>query len=249
MLEVIYSNILIPWTILGLLTFIILLKVSAPYGKFSSDSWGPSMSFKWGWMIQEIVSPIIFSISFLCVGGDDKGIAWIFFIIWNVHYFNRSILFPLRQKQADKCPVAIVLFAIFFNVINGFTNGYFLGYLDQYDFNYIYSLEFIIGFVVLILGVVINVKSDNILIDIKKKYNDYQIPNGFMYKYISCPNYFGEIIEWVGFYIMTASAPALVFVFWTMCNLIPRAISNHNWYINKFSDYPKKRKAIIPFLI
>ena len=91
--------------------------------------------------------------------------------------------------------------------------------------------------------------SGNILIGIKKKHNDYQIPNGFMYKYISCPNYFGEIIEWVGFYIVTASAPALVFVFWTMCNLIPRAISNHNWYLNKFSDYPKNRKAVIPFLI
>ena len=145
--------------------------------------------------------------------------------------------------------MAIFLSAVFFNIINGFTNGYFLGYLAQYDFNYIYSLQFIIGLIVLLLGVVINVKSDNILIGIKKKHNDYQIPNGFMYKYISCPNYFGEIIEWVGFYIVTASAPALVFVFWTMCNLIPRAISNHNWYLNKFSDYPKNRKAVIPFLI
>ena len=207
------------------------------------------MSFKWGWMIQEIISPIIFSIFFLHNGADDKGIAWIFFIIWNVHYFNRSVLFPIRQKQTTKCPIVIVLSAIFFNTINGFTNGYFLGYLAQYDFNYVYSIQFIIGLFVLIIGVFINVKSDNTLIGIKKKYNDYQIPNGFMYKYISCPNYFGEIIEWFGFYIMTASAPALIFVFWTMCNLIPRAISNHNWYINKFSDYPKNRKAVIPFLI
>ena len=112
--------------------------------------------------------------------------------------------------------MAIVFSAVFFNIINGFTNGYFLGYLPQYDFNYIYSLQFIIGLIILVLGVIINVKSDNILIGIKKKHNDYQIPNGFMYKYISCPNYFGEIIEWIGFYIMTASAPALVFVFWTM---------------------------------
>jgi len=249
MLDIIYSNILIPWTILGFFTFIALLKVSAPYGKFTSEFWGPSMSFKWGWIIQEVVSPIIFSIFFLCSGAHDKGMAWIFFIIWNVHYFNRSVLFPLRQKQTARCPLAIVVSAVFFNIINGFTNGYFLGYLAQYDFNYIYSLQFIIGFIVLVFGIIINVKSDNILISIKKKNNDYQIPNGFMYRYISCPNYFGEIIEWIGFYIMTASDPALVFVFWTMCNLIPRAISNHNWYINKFSDYPKNRKAVIPFLI
>ena len=105
----------------------------------------------------------IFSMFFLYSGVHDKGIAWIFFIIWNVHYFNRSVLFPLRQKLTARCPVAIVLSAVFFNIINGFTNGYFLGYLAQYDFNYIYSLQFIIGFIVLVLGVVINVKSDNIL--------------------------------------------------------------------------------------
>ena len=99
------------------------------------------------------------------------------------------------------------------------------------------------------MGAIINIKSDNILIKIKKTHKKYQIPNGFMYKYISCPNYCGEIIEWIGFFIMTLSIPALIFVFWTMCNLIPRAISNHDWYLNKFPDYPKKRKAIFPFLI
>ena len=249
MLDLIYSNILIPWTILGFFTFIVLLKVSAPYGKFTSESWGPSMSFKWGWMIQEIVSPIVFSISFLCAGADDRGITWIFFIIWNVHYLNRSILFPLRQKQTARCPVTIVLSAIFFNIINGFTNGYFLGYLAQYDFNYIYSAKFIIGFIVLILGVIINIKSDNILIGIKKKYSDYQIPNGFMYKYISCPNYFGEIIEWFGFAIMVWNLPAFIFVLWTIFNLLPRAIAHHKWYKNQFENYPSNRKAIIPFIL
>ena len=70
-----------------------------------------------------------------------------------------------------------------------------------------------------------------------------------MYRYISCPNYFGEIVEWIGFYLMTLSIPALIFVFWTMCNLIPRAISTHNWYLSSFDNYPKNRKVIIPFLI
>ena len=101
----------------------------------------------------------------------------------------------------------------------------------------------------MILGVIINIKSDNILIKIKKQNKGYQVPKGFLYHYISCPNYLGEIIEWLGFFFMTLSAPAFLFLFWTMANLIPRAISNHNWYVNKFSDYPDKRKAIIPFLI
>ena len=98
------------------------------------------------------------------------------------------------------------------------------------------------------MGVIINIKSDNILIKIKKKNQGYEVPKGFLYRYVSCPNYLGEIIEWIGFSIMTLSFPALIFAIWTACNLVPRAISNHNWYVSQFSNYPKDRKIIIPFI-
>ena len=66
---------------------------------------------------------------------------------------------------------------------------------------------------------------------------------------LSNPNYLGEFIEWLGWAIMTWSWAGLVFFLWTVCNLFPRAISNHNWYQNKFEDYPKERKAVIPNII
>jgi 3-oxo-5-alpha-steroid 4-dehydrogenase 1 len=31
-----------------------------------------------------------------------------------------------------------------------------------------------------------------------------------------------------------------------MANLIPRARSNHKWYLENFSDYPSERKALVP---
>ena len=58
----------------------------------------------------------------------------------------------------------------------------------------------------------------------------------------------GEILEWVGFAIMTWCLPGLIFAIWTMANLIPRASAHHKWYRNEFGDYPKDRKAIIPFI-
>ncbi|MHA1318096.1 MAG: hypothetical protein ACTSQ6_11365, partial [Candidatus Heimdallarchaeaceae archaeon] len=58
----------------------------------------------------------------------------------------------------------------------------------------------------------------------------------------------GEITEWVGWAIMTFSIPGLVFAFWTIANLAPRARSNHKWYLENFPDYPKNRKALIPFI-
>ena len=245
----VYNNIFIPWLLIGLSTFFILLKISAPYGRFSNYSWGPTISFKFGWFLQEIISPLTFSYFFLTGIISDHSISWIFFIIWNLHYFNRSIIFPLRKKHDSKCPIIIICFAILFNLINGFINGYYLGNIYTYDFEYLYSFNFIFGIIILIIGILINIISDNILLKLKKIKNEYQIPKGFLYNYISCPNYFGEIIEWLGFAIMVSSIPALLFFLWTVFNLLPRAISHHKWYKTNFKNYPNKRKAIIPFFI
>lgn len=32
-------------------------------------------------------------------------------------------------------------------------------------------------------------------------------------------------------------------------NLVIRAIENHQWYHEKFADYPKERKAVFPYLL
>ena len=95
----------------------------------------------------------------------------------------------------------------------------------------------------------INWQSDNILIHLRKLgEKGYKIPHGGFFKWISCPNHFGEIIEWTGFAIMTWSLSGLSFAIWTAVNLIPRALDHHKWYKDTFSDYPQKRKAVIPFL-
>ena len=61
--------------------------------------------------------------------------------------------------------------------------------------------------------------------------------------------FFGEILEWTGFAIMTWSPAALVFALWSFFNLVPRALDHHKWYKKTFPDYPKERKAILPRLL
>ena len=71
-----------------------------------------------------------------------------------------------------------------------------------------------------------------------------------MFTYISGANFFGEILEWTGFAIASWSQPAAVFAFATALNIGPRALHHHEWYLAKFKeDYPKQRKALIPFLL
>jgi len=94
------------------------------------------------------------------------------------------------------------------------------------------------------------VYSDHILRQLRKPgESGYKIPTRGFYRYLSSPNYFGEILEWTGWAILTWSLPGLAFALFTIANLAPRAIAKQNWYIKSFPDYPKKRKAIIPFVL
>lgn len=74
----------------------------------------------------------------------------------------------------------------------------------------------------------------------------YSIPQGGLYRWISCPNYFGEILEWFGWALATWSPAGLTFALWTAAYLAPRAYANHRWYRRTFPDYPPGRRALLP---
>lgn len=65
---------------------------------------------------------------------------------------------------------------------------------------------------------------------------------------MSCANYFGELVEWTGYAIMTQSPAAVLFALWTAANLVPRARTHHRWYLQNLKGYPTNRRAILPFL-
>jgi 3-oxo-5-alpha-steroid 4-dehydrogenase 1 len=94
----------------------------------------------------------------------------------------------------------------------------------------------------------INIHADTYLLSLRRQNKGYQIPRGYLFEYISCPNYFGEILEWTGYAIACWSVPAAAFAFYTFTNTGTRGYSHHKWYKTKFEDYPKSRKAVIPFV-
>ena len=57
-------------------------------------------------------------------------------------------------------------------------------------------------------------------------------------------------MEWIGWAILTWSLAGVAFAVYTAANVGPRAFTNHRWYLEKFGDeYPKERRALIPFLL
>ena len=208
------------------------------------------MDNRMGWIIMEMVSPIAFAYFFIKGNIQESG-NYLFLGLWMVHYLNRSFIFPFRTKTSGKkVPLMIVLSAIFFNSANGSINGYFFGHLQPYSENWFWTLNFWIGIMLFVSGFIINLRSDHILLSLRKgEERGYKIPFGGLFKWISCPNHFGEIIEWIGFAVMAWSLSAFSFAIWTAANLIPRALSHHQWYREKFEDYPKDRKAVFPLVL
>jgi 3-oxo-5-alpha-steroid 4-dehydrogenase 1 len=248
----IFFTLLWVWTLLGLATFILLLFVTAPYGRHSRKDWGPSIPDRLAWFLMEFVSLLVFVLCFLLGPNGVQPVTWIFFAIYVGHYINRSIIWPLRTRTSGKqMPLVVALMAVFFNLVNGFSNGfYFSAFARVYTWEWLTDLRFILGMIVFGTGVIINWWSDQILLNLRKGgKKGYFVPRGGMFRWISCPNFFGEILEWTGFAIMTWSPAALIFALWSFFNLVPRALDHHKWYKKTFPEYPKERKAILPRLL
>lgn len=237
------------WIAVGLGSFILLQFVTAPYGRHVKKGWGPKISNKLGWLIME--APSFLMILFFYLTSDQSAYATLLSWLWLIHYFNRTFIYPLRIRTKGKqMPLAIVGSAIFFNLINAGLNGYYLANFESYTLSSFYQWHAILGAVLFLAGFVINQKSDHILIHLREKgETDYKIPRGFLFKYLSCPNLFGELIQWTGFTLMAWNLPALTFLIWTFANLVPRAIKHHQWYLKEFENYPKERKAILPKIL
>ena len=199
----------------------------------------------------EAPSALIMLTCFVLSEQELGPVAWTFLILWEVHYIHRSFIYPFRCQTAGKyMPASIAVMAILFNGVNATTNGLFLFQLHEpVGTSWFLDPRFIVGVLLFVLGMVINITSDNILLRLRASRGEnegYSIPQGGLYRWISSPNYLGEMMEWIGFAIATWSLPALAFAVWTVANLAPRARSNHAWYKRSFPEYPKERRALIP---
>jgi len=247
-----FDIITLTWIGVAILIFPVVLRITAPYGRHTQKNWGPMVNNRLGWFIMELPALVVFSLFVFSGSNFGEIIITIASFLWITHYVNRTLIFPLRIKTSSKkMPSIIVGLAFFFNVVNGFINGYWLGYLSlPYPESWFYDPRFVTGLILFITGFFINQYHDNLLINLRKSNGvAYKIPFGGLFRYISCPNFFGEIIEWGGFALLTWCLPSLSFFIWTAVNLIPRAIDHHRWYKKTFAGYPTNRKAVIPFVL
>lgn len=248
----IYSILLKVEFISAFVIFLILFFISAPYGKHLRKEWKPMIKSSFAWIIMEFPAVGIMLFIFLLNYEKQSIITLVFLMIWLSHYAYRTFVYPFKTNNPNKpFPVLIIAFGFIFNTINGFINGFYLFDMNPIlDVHWLFSPQFIIGLSIFITGFIINKQSESILKNLKRgSQNEYQIPKGKLFNYVSNPHYFGELLEWLGWAILCWSPAGLAFFLFSFANLFPRAISNHKWYKEHFKEYPSERRAIIPYFI
>lgn len=245
-------NLMIVWIGVAVGTFFLLLFVTAPYGRHTRKGWGPAIPAKVGWILMEAVAPLAFIYFFLKGNKSPNPVTVLFLGLFLLHYINRSFIYPFRMKNFDR-PMAltVIVMGIFFNSVNGLINGRYLNiFAARYTPGWLLDFRFITGAVLFLLGMAINLHSDGILRSLRAESDSgYKIPQRGAFQLVSCGNYLGELVEWIGWAFMTWSLAGVTFAIWTAANLVPRALAHHHWYQSQFPDYPQKRKAIIPYIL
>jgi protein-S-isoprenylcysteine O-methyltransferase Ste14 len=228
-------------------TFIGLTFITAPYGRHMRSGWGPTVPARLGWVVMEAVSPIVFTAVFLAGSRRAEVVPLVFLALWQVHYLQRAFVYPFLMRGGRRMPVLLVLLAVAFNVLNAFINARWVSGLGEYPLSWLADPRFLLGVAVFFVGYAINLTADRTLRGLRAAgETGYKIPHGGLYRWVSCPNYLGEIIEWCGWALATWSWPGLAFAVYTAANLGPRAVQHHRWYRKTFPDYPVNRRALIP---
>ena len=250
-LDELHSWVVMAVAVLAVFTFVPLVFIKAPYGRYRRPGWGPTTSSRTGWILMESPAVWLF-VGFFAMGRNATDpVSLVLAGFWLLHYVNRGIIYPFRLRADGKrMPLLISLLGFVFNTANAWINAWWIGHLGLYDIAWLMDPRFAVGSVLFIGAFVGNMRADQVLRSLRQPGDSgYQVPHGGMYRWISCPNYLCELLEWVGWAILTWSSAGVVFAIYTAANLVPRAMAHHNWYQEQFSAYPKARKALVPFVL
>ena len=194
--DIVFRYVLVAWIIIAILVFISLFFIAAPYGRYFRRSFGPAINGNLGWIIMEAPAPLVFAALFIM---DIRMVAiaqFIFLVMWETHYIDRSFIYPITLRMSSKpLPLVVLLAGLVFNIMNAYLNStYIILNTPKYSDFWLGDTRFIVGLTLFVLGFAVNRHSDYVLYRIRSTLRqEYSIPHGGLYRWVSCPNY---LIKW-----------------------------------------------------
>jgi 3-oxo-5-alpha-steroid 4-dehydrogenase 1 len=239
--------------VLAVATYVGLRFVRAPYGRYASDRWGPTVPARIGWLVMESPAALVFAAVYAFGSHRTAPVPVVLLVLWQTHYLYRAFVYPWRLRGSTRMPAAIALMAIAFNLLNAYVNARWVSQLGDYPPRWLADPRFLAGTVLFLGGLAVNRDADRRLRALRSPggggTGGYQVPRGGLYRWVSCPNYLGEIVQWFGWALLSWSPAGLAFAVYTTANLLPRGLDHHAWYRERFAGYPGDRRAVIPFVL
>ncbi len=231
----------------------------APYGRFASKKFGLSLNPRVGWFLMELPSTLSFVFFFSRGPHARETVPMLFAAMWLVHYGNRGFFFPfsIRTAKGERgtFSLMVVAFGWFTTALHGYFHADFFARLgNRYTPAWLADPRFLVGFVVYYACFAGNLHSDAIVRnlrspgDIERGEKVYRIPHGGLFRWVSSPSYLTELGAWAGFALCTWSVAGVFIFVVSLGNLVPRAAATHRWYRERFPEYPRERRALIPFV-
>jgi hypothetical protein len=235
---------------LAVVTFVGLRFVTAPYGRHRRRGWGPEIPARLGWVVMESPAVLLFAWIYLQGAYRASTVPLVLLAAWQFHYVHRTFLYPFRMRnQGKRMPVAVAGAALAFNCLNAYVNARWISHLGRYAEGWLVDPRFLAGTFLFACGWLVNFRADSVLLALRRPGEaGYRIPRGGLFELVACPNYLGELVEWIGWAVMTWSPAGLAFAAYTAANLAPRALAHRRWYRERFPEYPSQRRALLPYL-
>jgi 3-oxo-5-alpha-steroid 4-dehydrogenase 1 len=257
--DVTYDTTLACALIAAVVVFLISWVLPTPYGRFASPRFGISVGPRLGWFLMEL--PATLSFLFFYVRGPRRAetVPLIFLCMWLIHYGNRGFFFPLsiRAARGQKASFSLMVMIVGWAVtsLHGYFHATFFTRLHVYTTEWLRDPRFWCGLVIYYVSFALNVHSDAVIRNLRspeevaKGIKNYRIPQGGLFRWVTSPSYLTELTAWTGFAICTWSLAGAFVLLISIGNLVPRAFATQRWYRERFPDYPRQRKALIPYLL
>ena len=93
-----FNSLLAVMVAVAVVVYVALHFIDAGYGIMYTKRWGPTVNNKLGWVLME--APVFIAMCLLWWYSDRRTavVPLIFFAVFQLHYFQRSFIFPLLIK-------------------------------------------------------------------------------------------------------------------------------------------------------
>ncbi|XP_070153336.1 polyprenal reductase-like isoform X2 [Polyergus mexicanus] len=211
------------------------------------------------------ISEIIFALLDMLLGASRKSLipaknVILAIVILNIQCWKRAYetcyinVFSDQKMNISIYFIGFIHYAGIFLCIIGESEGFIRDSHESVILYKLTTIELICMFIWL-WSSYMQLKSNFILAGLRKNQHgdvitkEHKIPFGGLFKYISNPLQFTEIIIYIILSVILWQASTFHYItIWVITNQLECAILSHEWYHATFKNYPKERKILIPYI-